>query len=493
MQMSPILDASTWEGKVFTGRWTEPRGGTIDDMEPATGEVLTRVGSADAQDVAAACEAAAKAQPDWAARAHEERARILLDAAGLIRDNYEELAAWIMRECGGIRAKATTELDDAIQRLTHSAGLTGEAFGHMIPTAVPGRMSFAQRVPIGVVGVISPFNFPLILSIRSVAPALAVGNAVVLKPDGRTPICGGYLIARVLEEAGLPEGVFHVLPGLGADAGDALVKDANNQMISFTGSTPVGRAIGEAAGRVLKRVSLELGGNNPFVVLEDADVELAASGGAFGSFMHQGQICMATGRHIVHEKIADAYVDALTRTASALRVGDPFREEVEIGPIIDQRQLEHIDDLVQRSIQGGGRATTGADYEQLFYRPTVLVDIATEAPAYHDEIFGPVAPVVTFRDDDEAVALANGTAYGLKAALHSGSYEHALAVGQRLEAGAVHINDVTVNDEAVAPFPAIKASGNQTAFGGPADAGEFTRWQWTTTRETPSAMPIGGA
>ncbi|MFH5822183.1 aldehyde dehydrogenase family protein [Georgenia sp. AZ-5] len=320
-----------------------------------------------------------------------------------------------------------------------------------------------------------------------------MGNAVVLKPDARTPVSGGFLIARVLEEAGLPEGVLHVLPGVGAEAGAALVEDPNNQAISFTGSTAVGRKIGEAAGRLLKRVALELGGNNPFVVLEDADVELAATAGAFGSFMHQGQICMATGRHIVHFSLAADYVEALTSKAAALRVGDPFRDDVDLGPIIDAHQLDHIDGLVRETVRGGARVTTGGEHDRLFYRPTVLADVGTDAPAYRQEVFGPVAPVVTFRDDEEAVRLANDSEYGLKAAVHGGSYEHAMEVGRRLEAGAVHVNDMTVNDEAVAPFPAVKASGNQTAFGGPADVGEFTRWQWVTARETPNPVPIGGA
>lgn len=491
--MAGILEESAWDGRIYTGRWTEARGGVVEDMEPATGEVLTVVGNANADDIAAACLSASDVQADWAARPYAERAQIMIDAARQIRENYDELAGWIMRECGGVRLKAETELEDAILRLTHAAGLAMEPLGQMIPTAVPGRWSFAQRVPLGVVGVISPFNYPLILSIRSVAPALAVGNAVVLKPDARTPISGGYLIARVLEEAGLPAGVLQVLPGVGAEAGSALVEDPNNQAIAFTGSTPVGRKIGEAAGRLLKRVALELGGNNPFVVLEGADVDLAATAGAFGSFMHQGQICMATGRHLVHESLVSDYVQALTEKASALRVGDPFREDVDMGPIIDVGQLEHIDALVQQTVRGGARATTGATYEKLFYRPTVLADVTPEAPAYAQEIFGPVAPVTTFADDDEAVRLANGTEYGLKAAVHGDTYDHAMEVGRRLQAGAVHINDMTVNDEAVAPFPAIKASGNQTAFGGPADTGEFTRWQWVTAMEKPNPVPIGGA
>lgn len=491
--MAGILDEQMWHGRIFTGKWTEPRGGVADDVEPATREVLTVVGDANAQDVAAACATAAEAHIDWAARPVNERAQILIEAAGKIQENHDELAGWIMRECGGVRAKADVELQDAVLRLQHAAALTTQPVGEMLPSLMPGRWSFAQRVPLGVVGVISPFNYPLILSIRSVAPALGVGNAVVLKPDIRTPISGGYLIARVLEEAGLPEGVLSVLPGAGAEAGNALVEDPNTQAISFTGSTPVGRAIGEKAGRLLKRVALELGGNNPFVVLADADVELAAMAGSFGSFMHQGQICMATGRHLVHESIADEYIETLTRMASGLRVGDPYREEVDLGPVIDEKQLQHIDGLVQQSIEGGSRATTGAEYTDLFYRPTVLVDVDHETPAYAQEVFGPVAAITTFSSDEEAVQLANDTEFGLKAAIHSGSYDRAVEVGTRLHAGAVHINDMTVNDEAVAPFPAIKASGNQTAFGGPADIGEFTRWQWTTVRETPNPIPLGRA
>src|SRR4051794_14082526 len=489
-----LLETGTWAGKVFTGTWTEAKGGTLEDFEPATGEVLAEFGAASPDDVHASCARAAEAQRDWAARTHEERGQVLLDAAELMRRNHEELAEWIMRECGGVRGKAEVELHDAKQRLQSAAAMTREPHGHMLPTAVPGRVSLAQRVPVGVVGVISPFNFPLILSIRSVAPALAVGNAVVLKPDARTPVTGGIMIARILEEAGLPEGVLHVLPGASAEAGSALVEDPNTSMISFTGSTPVGRIIGENCGRLLKRAVLELGGNSAFVVLEDADVKTAAGAGAWGSFLHQGQICMATGRHLVHDSIADQYVEALTENAKRLRVGDPFRDEVELGPIIDDKQLQHVDDIVKRTVGNGNgaRATTGAEYERLFYRPTVIAGAGPGVPAYDEEIFGPVATVATFKDDDEAVALANGTEYGLKAGIHSGSFEHAVAVGRRLKAGGVHINEQTVGDEATAPFPAIKASG-YGAFGGPSNVEEFTRWLWITAAEQQTPMPFGAS
>ena len=489
--MPRLLDPEVWTDRVFTGRWEPPRGGTCDDVEPATGDLLGRVGYAGADDVRAACQAAAAAQPAWEALDYAQRARILLDAAALIRQHHEELVEWIMRECGGVRAKADIELHQAQQELEGAAALLHQPFGVLLPTAVPGRRSIAQRVPYGVVGVISPWNFPLITSIRSVAPALALGNAVVLKPDLNTPIAGGFLIARALEEAGLPEGVLHVLPGSGGDAGSAVVEDPNTSMISFTGSTGVGRVIGETAGRLLKKVALELGANNPFVVLEDADVELAVSAGAWGSFLHQGQICMASGRHLVHRSIYDDYVDALTEKTRRLRVGDPFREDVDLGPIINRNQLERLDEIVRKTLDGGAQATTGAQYQRLFYEPTVLRAVSPDNPAYHEEVFGPVARVIPFGDDDEAVALANGTEYGLKAAVHSGSFPRAMAVGRRLRAGGVHVNETTINEEAVAPFPATKASGTG-AVGGPANWEEFTHWQWLTMRGEPLPMPMGG-
>lgn len=488
--MTGLLGTDSWHGCVFTGQWTPSHGGTGHDTEPATGHALAEVGMADAEDIREACARAGQAQPSWAERPQEERGQILLDAVTVLREHHEELAGWIMRECGGNRMKAEIELHDAEQRLLGGVAITREPYGQMIPSNLP-RWSFARRVPHGVVGVISPFNFPLILSIRSVAPALAAGNAVVLKPDLRTPVTGGVMIARALEEAGLPEGVLQVMAGSG-EAGSALVEDPDVGMVSFTGSTAVGRKVGEAAGRDFKHVALELGGNNPLLVLDDADVEAAAAAASFGTFFHQGQICMATGRHLVHESLAEQYAEALVRRAKGLRLGDPFREDAELGPLIDEGQRSHVDDIVQRTLQAGAHALVGAKYEGLFYEPTVLTGVSPGMPAYDEEIFGPVGVIATFRDDEEAVALANDTEYGLKAAVHSGSFQRALNVGGRLDAGAVHINEPTVSDESVAPFPASKASG-VGSFGGPSDLEEFTRWRWVTASEFQFSIPFGAA
>jgi benzaldehyde dehydrogenase (NAD) len=340
------------------------------------------------------------------------------------------------------------------------------------------------------VGVIAPFNFPLILSIRSVAPALALGNAVVLKPDPRTAVSGGYVLARIFQEAGLPDGVLQVLPG-GADAGAALVEAPAVRIISFTGSTAAGRKVGEAAGRLLKRAHLELGGNSALIVLDDADLERGVSAAAFGSFIHQGQVCMTTGRHIVHESIADEYAARLAEKADHLPVGDPAREPVALGPIIDAGQRDRIHGLVTASRDAGATIAAGGSYDGLFYRPTVVTDVRSDTPVWAEEVFGPVAPIARFSTLDEAAALAAGTEYGLSLGILTRDVMKGVALADRIPSGLVHINDQTVDDEAVAPFGGVAASGTGSRFGGAAANVEaFTETQWLTLQGEISPYPF---
>ena len=294
--MAEVLDGLDWQGKVFSSGWVTPQGGELKSVEPATGDVLARVGLANAADIAAAAAAARRAQPDWAAQPGPQRAALIRRAARVLEDNRAEVERWLVREGGAIPGKAAFEVELVLGELWEAAALPTQPVGQLLPTSEAGRQSIARRVPLGVVGVISPWNFPQILSVRAVAPALALGNAVVLKPDVQTAVSGGVLIARLFELAGLPEGVLHVLPG-DAEPGAALAESADVAMISFTGSTAVGRLVGEAAGRTLKRVSLELGGNNALIILDDADLDAASSAGAWGAFLHQGQVCMTAGRH----------------------------------------------------------------------------------------------------------------------------------------------------------------------------------------------------
>jgi len=487
--MGGLLDPGTWAGKLFSGGWREGGEGRADVTEPATGDVLGEVGMASAEDVSRAARAAAKAQGAWADASYEERGEVLRRAAALIEEHEDEISEWLVRESGSIRPKVGVEVHGTRNELLEAAAMTSRPYGNLIPSVVPGRLSMARRVPVGVVGVISPWNFPLLLAMRSVAPALAVGNAVVLKPDPQTAVCGGFSIARLFEEAGLSEGVLHVLPG-GAEAGSAVVEDPNVHMISFTGSTAVGRIVGAEAGKALKKVSLELGGNNAYIVLDDADVEVASSVGALGSFFHQGQICMTAGRHLVHESVADEYLERLAERAKRLPVGNPYTEQVAIGPLINEKQLERVDGIVRETVAAGAAVKAGGTHEGLVYRPTVLGDVPTASRAFSEEIFGPVAPVVTFSTEDEAVEIANSTEYGLTAAIQTRSVSRGMALGNRLHAGIVHINDGNVNDEAHAPFGGVGASGNGGRFGGDANWEEFTEWQWMTVRDEAQPTPF---
>jgi len=366
--------------------------------------------------------------------------------------------------------------------LHECTGLPSRSAGEVLPS-VPGRLSLARRRPLGVVGVISPFNFPLCLGMRAVAPALALGNAVVLKPDPRTSVCGGFVIARLFELAGLPAGVLHVLPGDGA-AGAALTADPNVAMIQFTGSTAAGRKVGEAAGRNLKKVSLELGGKNSLIVLEDADLDIAVANAAWGAYLHQGQICMATGRVLVQRSLYPRFVDKLVEKVKGMVVGKPATDNVQLGPWSNAVQREQVERGVENACQAGARLEIGGNYRELFFEPTVLSDVAPDNPAFNEEIFGPVAVVTPFESDDEAVALANRTEYGLSMGIISKDVGRALRIGERLRTGMLHINDQTVNDEVINPFGGFGASSNCTSIGGPANWEEFVQWQWVTgTRE----------
>ena len=300
-----LLDNRLWAGKAFDGAWSTALSTARDAVEPATGQVFSRVGIASAADMQAAIGRAQQAQAAWAATGPRERAAVFHRAASIFEQHFDELAMTVARETGGIVPKGQHEVREAITLCHLAAALPMQAQGQVLPST-PGRLSIARRVPHGVVGVISPFNFPLILGLRSVAPALALGNAVVLKPDTRTPVSGGFIMARVFEEAGLPKGLLQVVPG-DAEAGEALVVDERVPMIAFTGSPTVGRRIGALAGQHLKKVSLELGGANNLIILEDADLDAAASAAAFGAWFHQGQICMAINRIIVEQPLLEAF------------------------------------------------------------------------------------------------------------------------------------------------------------------------------------------
>jgi benzaldehyde dehydrogenase (NAD) len=485
-----FLDPAAWSGKIhLNGEWVPGSGGDIPVIEPATGNELGRVGIATPADVATAAAGAAEAQKAWAASPHPVRAAVLRKAAALMEQHAAEIMEWNIREVGSVPALAGFALHVGAQECYEAAALPSHPLGQILASEEP-RISLAQRIPVGVVGVVSPFNVPIILGIRAVAPALALGNAVVLKPDPRTAVTGGVMMVRIFEEAGLPAGVLQLVTG-GADVGEAMVTDPNIRVIAFTGSSRAGRAVGELAGRHLKRAHLELGGNSAFIILGDADVDQAVNLAAWGSFLHQGQICMTVGRHVVHESIFDEYVEKLAAKADSMAVGDPFTDQVHLGPIIDEHQRDRVHSLVTGSIEAGAELKAGGTYDGLFYRPTVLANSPLDAPAFSEEVFGPVASVVRFSTDDEAVRIASASEYGLSLGIVTADALRGLELAQRIPSGIVHINDQTVNDEANAPFGGIGASGTGSRQGGAeANIEAFTETRWITLRRVPGAYPF---
>ncbi|MDO8778205.1 MAG: benzaldehyde dehydrogenase [Burkholderiaceae bacterium] len=463
-------------------------GGTREVIEPATGQVLCTVGIANAADVASATRAAALAQKAWVAVPPREKAEVFRRAAALFQQHFDELALFAARETGGILPKGQHEIREAALICNLAASMPLQSQGHVLPS-VPGRTSLARRVPHGIVGVISPFNFPMILTIRAVAPALAAGNAVVIKPDSRTPVTGGLMIARIFAEAGLPKDLLHVLPG-DAEAGEALVTDPRVPMIAFTGSPAVGRRIGELAGRHLKKVSLELGGTNSLIILDDADLDVAASNAAWGAYFHQGQICMASNRILVHESMAAELTRRIIAKATHLPMGNGASGQVALGPLIDARQRDRVHAIVQDSVKAGAKLQAGGTFEGLFYKPTVLTGVKPGMRVFDEETFGPVANIITYQTDEEAIELANNHIGSLSSAVISKSVGRAMAIGQQLKSGMVHINDQTVNDDCVNPFGGPGIAGNGGSVGGPADWEEYTQWQWITIKDTAPTYPF---
>jgi benzaldehyde dehydrogenase (NAD) len=479
---------SDWEGKIFIGGWTDGGAPPIPVTEPATGKQLATIGGASPEDVAQAAALAAAAQETWQAVPPSQRAAILRKAGSLWEEHDSEIQGWIIRESGSIPPKAALETATAADECFEAAALPTHPMGDVLPSN-EARWSLARRRPAGVVTVIAPFNFPVILSIRSVAPALALGNAVLLKPDPRTAVCGGVALVQIFRAAGLPDGLLQLLPG-GREIGEATITAPEVRVVSFTGSTSAGRAVGALGAQHLKRTHLELGGNNALIVLPGADLRKAVSAGAFGSFMHQGQICMTTGRQLVHESLHDAYVDALAATAEHLPVGDPAAAQVALGPIIDQAQLDKIDGIVQQTVDSGARLAAGGIHDGLFYRPTVLAEVGTDMAAWREEIFGPVAPVLPFSSIDEAAKLAREAEHGLSLGI-LGDVGQAMQLADSIPSGIIHINEQTVSDEANAPFGGIAASGTGSRFGGAeANIEAFTETQWLTVRSDIAPYPF---
>ncbi len=478
------------DGTIYVAGEFRPAGSgaTAPVLEKATGQPLAHAGVATADDLDAAVAAASAAQPGWAATGYDERAAVLRRAAAALEARADEVADLIVRETGSIPGKAQYEVGGAANELYEAAGLTSRAVGEILPSHSTSRLSIAERVPVGVIGVITPWNFPLILGMRVTAPALALGNTVVLKPSPETPLSGGLLIAEVLAEAGLPAGVFNVVTG-DQEIGERLVSHAGTQMIHFTGSSAVGSRIAAVAGAQLKRVSLELGGNNALVVLDDADLDQAAMIGAWSAWHYQGQTCITAGRHLVARELYEPYVQALAAKAAAIAVGDPSQDGIGLGPMINERQRDRAHRFLEDSVAQGATVVEGGSYDGLFYRPTVVTDVTADMPLWQQEIFAPIAPVMAVDSEDEAIRLVNDTPYGLVNAVLTGNPERGMRVASKLRSGMVHVNDSTCLDEAHVPFGGLGSSGLGGRAGGESNLEEFTEKRWVSLQRAKSEYP----
>lgn len=479
-----------WDVQYVGGEWRQPEGrDSIQVKNPATLEEIVSIPSGNADDIDDAYQAASNAQEEWAAKPPQERIEVLTEALEIYEEHREEITDLISKEVGGTQLKANVEFGLAGEMLEEASSHPFRRDGGSSDSVIPGKENVIKREPVGTVGVITPWNFPVVLSMRAVAPALALGNAVVLKPAEDTPITGGLLFAWLFEQAGLPEGLLNVVPGYGQKAGDALAGHPDASVIAFTGSTEVGREVAATAGEQLTLPALELGGNNPHIVTENADLDRAVDGGVFGSFMHQGQVCISINRHLVHESHYDEYVERLTERAASLPVGDPADGENLIGPVINESQRDQIVDYIERSVDQGATLETGGDYDGLFVEPTVLSDVTNDMPTACNEHFGPVAPVIPFERTEEAIEIANDTEYGLSAAVHSQDLDEALDVADAIESGMVHINDQPLNDDPQVPFGGVKDSGIGR-YNGDAIIEKFTQTKWVSIQREPRQYPF---
>jgi len=475
----------------IAGRWRAGSTGKARaDINPFTDETLLEIPQADADDVDQAYRAAAKAQLDWAAEPPSVRAGVMQAAAQILKARREEVIGWLIRESGSTRMKAGLECDVVFAGLQEAAIAAYRVEGRILLTDIPGKEGRAYRKPVGVVGVISPWNWPLQLTNRSVAPALAVGNGVVVKPASDTPVTGGLILAKIFEEAGLPDGLLSVVVGSGSDIGDTFTKHPVPRVLSFTGSTPVGRGVARAAAdaEIIKRTELELGGNSPLVVLEDADIDYAVDAAIFGKFLHQGQICMITNRLIVADPVYDAFCERFAERARGLKAGDPNDPDTVIGPIINDDQVAHITTLIDGARRTGARELAGGEPQGRVIPPHVFADVTNDMDIAASEIFGPVAPIIRARDEEDALAIANDTEHGLSSAVFTQDLERGARFARRIQAGMSHVNDQPVNDIANNPFGGEKNSG-LGRFGGEWAVDAFTTDQWVTLQHSRRAFP----
>jgi benzaldehyde dehydrogenase (NAD) len=464
---------------------------TFDRLNPLDGQIATRAPAASVDDAVAAVEAAAAAFPGWAATGPSQRRELLMKAAHALEAKGPAFVAAIAAETGGSAIWAGFNLHLAAGMLREAAAMTTQITGEIIPSDVPGSFAMAVRQPAGVVLGMAPWNAPVILGVRAVALPLACGNTVVMKGSELCPATHG-LIIEALQEAGLPKGVVNYVTNAPADAGpvvEAMIAHPAVRRVNFTGSTRVGKIIAAVCAKYLKPAVLELGGKAPFVVLDDADLDAAVNGAAFGAFANSGQICMSTERIIVDETIADEFSRRLAAKAASLPLGDPRLGPVVLGSVVDMTAVARCNELIDNALAKGAKLLCGGKAETTLMPATLLDHVTPDMRIYSEESFGPVKPIVRVKGEAAAVACANDNAFGLSAAVFTRDASRGMRVAAGIQSGICHINGPTVHDEAQMPFGGVKDSG-YGRFGGKAGLAEFTDLRWMTIQTTERHYPF---
>jgi acyl-CoA reductase-like NAD-dependent aldehyde dehydrogenase len=488
------IQSTTGFNMLIGGNWlSASSGATFDDLNPLDGSIIGRIPDATQADLDAAITAATLAQPAWEATPPFAKAALFLKAAQNFEERQDEFVRSLIEETGSSFGKAMYECSVVPAALLEAAALPTREIGEIYTSQVPGKVNRVVRRAAGVVGAISPWNFPLYLSLRAFIYAVALGNTAILKPSEDSPLTGGLMIGNLFADAGFPAGVLNVVTtsrdGAGM-VGDAFIKDKRVNVLSFTGSTHVGKSLNIACAENFKPIMLELGGKNASIVLDDADIERAVNLNFFGAFMHQGQICMSTDRILVHRSLYDAFVEKFVAKTALFKPTPPKEMTCVVGPIINTRQLGRIERMVQEAVDAGAEVRIGGKAENPFFQATVLTGVKPNMAAWREEFFGPVTTITPFDTDDEAIALANDSAYGLTGSIITRDVLRGEMLAERFEAGMIHVNDSTVHEDAHCPFSGHGASGGGGKWGTNGALEAFTVPRWISTQRVSHQLPF---
>ncbi|MDE3112414.1 MAG: aldehyde dehydrogenase family protein [Chloroflexota bacterium] len=466
------------------GRWVDSVSGeAFDDNDPANGELIATATKSTTADVDRAVEAARKAYDGWRLYPAPKRGEILYRAGQILVERKDELAREMTREMGKVLAETRGDVQEGIDMTYYMAGEGRRQFGDVVPSELPNKWAMSMRHPVGVVAAITPWNFPLAIPTWKIMPALVLGNAIVFKPASYIPLLAVRLV-QVLEEAGLPPGVLNLVLGSGADLGDHLVTHPGVDLISFTGSSDTGSHINEIAGKLLKRVSCELGGKNAIVVMDDANVDLAVEGILWSAFGTSGQRCTAASRVVANRGVAAELVDKLVGRAKKMRLGHGLEETTDVGPVVSKTQLEKVHSYIPiaekegATVAAGGKVPrTGALAKGFFHEPTILTDVKPNMRVAQEEIFGPVTSVIEATSVDEAIKVVNSTKYGLSCSIYTQDVNSAFKFMRDAECGIVYVNAGTIGAEIQLPFGGMKSTGNGHREAGRAAMDVYSEWK----------------